>query len=348
MAKARKMPSGNWRIQIYTHTDENGKRHYESFSAPTKQQVEMKAMKYLNDMDRMRADDITVEEAVTRYIDTNEKVLSPSTINGYRVDARRFKSIAHLKIRKLTSTDIQEFINSMIDKGLSPKSIRNTWGLLRSSLMFSGIEQHFRIHLPANPIKKKNAPENDQVMELYNNASHNMKVAIMLAARHSLRRGEICGLKYKDLTGDVLYVHSDVVKSADGHSWVHKEIPKTADSNREVFLSQQDLELIGTGDPEEYIVPVVPTSIGTNFDRLKKRTGINIRFHDLRVYFASISAAMGIPELFTATQGGWKEGSQVLREHYKKPIASINEGYARKLNQYFDEITKNDSAQNAT
>jgi hypothetical protein len=47
---------------------------------------------------------------------------------------------------------------------------------------------------------------------------------------------------------------------------------------------------------------------------------------------------MGIPEVFTATQGGWKENSQVLRDHYKKPIASINEGYARKLNQYFDDI----------
>lgn len=340
MAKAKKLPSGNWRVQVYTHTDSDGKRHYESFTAPTKQQAEMAAMKFKNDLDRNRAEDITIEQAVKHYIDTNEAVLSPSTINGYRVDSRRFKSIANLKIRKLTSTDIQKFINSLVERGLSPKSIRNTWGLLLSSLRFSGVEQQFRIHLPPNPKKKKMAPENDQVMTLFNNASPMMKKAIMLAARHSLRRGEICGLKYKDLVGDVLYVHSDMVKSADGHSWVHKEIPKTADSNREVYLSEQDLELIGTGEPENYIVPVVPTSIGTNFDRLKKRTGINIRFHDLRVYFASISAAMGIPEVFTASQGGWKQNSQVLRDSYKRPISSINEGYARKLNAYFDSLSE--------
>ena len=340
MAKARKLPSGNWRVQVYTHTDSEGKRHYQSFTAPTKQQAEMEAMKFKNDTDRMRSNDITIEEAVKHYIDTNEKVLSPSTINGYRVDSRRFQPISHLKIRKLTSTDIQRFINSLVDKGLSPKSVRNTWGLLRSSLTFSGIEKQFMIHLPPNPQKKKIAPESDQVMTLFTNASPHMKIAIMLASRHSLRRGEICGLKYKDLTGDVLYVHSDVVKSADGHSWVHKDIPKTSTSNREVYLSEQDLELIGSGDPEEYIVPMVPTSIGTNFDRLKKRTGINIRFDDLRVYFCSISAAMGIPEVFTATQGGWKQNSQVLRDSYKKPISSINEGYARKLNQYFDEMSK--------
>ena len=338
MAKAKKLPSGNWRVRVFSHTDGDGKKHYESFTASTKQQAEMMAAKFAIDVDRNRADDITVGECVQRYIDANENILSPSTINGYRVDSRRFKPIERLRIRKLSSNDIQGFINDLNARGLSPKSVKNTWGLLRTSLTFSGIDKQFLIHLPVNPRKKKTAPESEQVKLLYENASPMMKKAIMLAARHSLRRGEICALKYKDLNGDVLYVHSDVVKSADGHSWVHKDIPKTSDSNREIYLSEKDLELIGTGEPDEYIVPVVPTSIGTNFDRLRKRTGVKIRFHDLRVYFASISAAMGIPELFTATQGGWKEGSQVLKDHYKKPIASINEGYARKLNQYFDDI----------
>ena len=338
MAKAKRLPSGNWRVRVYSHTDSSGKKIYESFTASTKNEAEMMASKFANDVDRNRSDDITVGECIKRYIDANESILSPSTINGYRVDSRRFKPIEKLRIRKLTSNDIQSFINSLNQRGLSPKSVKNTWGLLRTSLTFAGIDKNFLIHLPANPKKKTTAPESDQVKELFNHASHHMQIAIMLAARHSLRRGEICGLKYKDLNGDVLYVHSDVVKSADGHSWVHKETPKTSTSSREIYLSEKDLELIGSGDPEEYIVPVVPTSIGTNFDRLKRRTGINIRFHDLRVYFASISAAMGIPEVFTAAQGGWKENSPVLRDHYKKPIATINESYARKLNDYFDDI----------
>lgn len=337
MAKAKKLPSGNWRARVYSHT-ENGKKVYESFTASTKQEAEMMAAKFANDVDRNRSEDITVGECIKKYIDANESVLSPSTINGYRVDSRRFKPIENIRIRKLSSDDIQRFIGSLQAQNLSPKSIKNTWSLLNTSLKFAGIDKKYVVHLPANPKKKKTAPENEQIITLFNNASHYMQIAIMLASRHSLRRGEICGLKYKDLDGDVLYVHSDVVKSADGHSWYHKEVPKTSTSNREVYLSEKDLELIGTGKPEEYIVPLVPNSIGTNFDRLKKRTGVNIRFHDLRVYFASISAAMGIPEVFTAAQGGWKENSPVLRDHYKKPIASINEGYARKLNQYFDGI----------
>jgi hypothetical protein len=38
MAKAKKLSSGNWRTLIYDHTDENGKRHYKSFTANTKKE----------------------------------------------------------------------------------------------------------------------------------------------------------------------------------------------------------------------------------------------------------------------------------------------------------------------
>ena len=45
---------------------------------------------------------------------------------------------------------------------------------------------------------------------------------------------------------------------------------------------------------------------------------------------------MGIPELYTAHHGGWAEGSTVLKEHYQKPIVSIDEGYANKMNDFFN------------
>ena len=32
MAKAKKLPSGSWRAQVYDYTDSEGKRHYRSFT----------------------------------------------------------------------------------------------------------------------------------------------------------------------------------------------------------------------------------------------------------------------------------------------------------------------------
>lgn len=338
MPTARLLPSGNYRVRVYSHTDASGKKIYESFTASTKAQAEMLASQFANQVDRKRTADLTVKEAVDEYIKVNENVLSPSTIYNYKGYAKYYDSIKRLKIRKIKTNDMQLFISGLIDQGLSAKSIKNIYGLLRTVLYYFEIETRFRVHLPQVEKKRKMAPENEQIKALYNDASPNMKKAIMLAAFHSLRRGEICGLKYKDLNGNTLYIHSDMVKSSDGHTWVHKETPKTSVSNRMVYLTDKEVELLGQGKPEDYIVPMVPNSIGTNFDRLKKRTGVNIRFHDLRVYFASISAVMGIPEIVTAHHGGWKEGSKVLSDHYRMPIESIDKEYADKMNDYFDSI----------
>ena len=338
--KAKKQKSGNWRCRVYAYTDSSGKKIYESFTASTKQEAEMAALKWKNSQSKSRPEMITVGQALENYLNSNDGTLSPYTIYNYKKDAKRMKPIEHIKIRKLDNNIIQTFISQLSNSGLAPKTVRNTYTLLRSALAFSQLEVDFKIHLPQVQKKRVNAPENEQITALYNNASHKMKIAIMLAARHSLRRGEICALTFSDIERNTLYVHSDMVLGPD-KQWVHKETPKTSSSNRVVYLTDEELELIGQGKPDEYIVPLRPSSVGTNFYNLKKKLGIDIRFHDLRVYFASISAALGIPEIVTAHHGGWKEGSKVLQEHYRKPIASIDEAYAKKLNDHFKSMTQN-------
>ena len=46
MATAKKLPSGSWRILVYSHTDQDGKRRYKSFTAPTKKEAEFLAADY--------------------------------------------------------------------------------------------------------------------------------------------------------------------------------------------------------------------------------------------------------------------------------------------------------------
>lgn len=336
MAKAKKLPSGSWRAQVYSYTDHQGKKHYESFTASTKREAEMLAAQFANDNDRKRTQDYTVKECIEQYIQSNKAVLSPSTIRGYEMDLKRMTTLYNIRIRKINSVTIQSFVSELSEK-YSPKTVKNTYALLMASLAFCGIENNFRIHLPTIPKKSKTAPENEQIVALYKMASHKMKVAIMLAAFHSLRRGEICGLKYADLEDNTLHIHSDMVRGTDG--WIHKETPKTNASNRIVYLSPAELELIGTGFSNEYIVPIRPSTIDKDFHTLRKKVGLDgLRFHDLRGYFASIAVAMNIPDIYLSHLGGWRENSSVLKEHYQKPIVSINEGYAKKMNDYFEKV----------
>ena len=46
MAKAKKLPSGQWRALVYDYTDASGKRHYESFTAETKKEAEFQAAQF--------------------------------------------------------------------------------------------------------------------------------------------------------------------------------------------------------------------------------------------------------------------------------------------------------------
>ena len=338
MAKAHKLPSGKWRVRVYSHTDNLCKKHYESFTGFTKQEAELMAAKFANNADKKRASDITIKMALERYIEANDKILSPSTIRGYKMDAKRLAPIEHIKIRKLDSFTVQSFIKELSVK-YAPKTIKNTYALLITSLSFSGVETNFMIHLPTAPKRTEYAPENEQIKALIDNANPIMRRAIVLAACYSLRRGEICGLKYKDIIGNQLYVHSDIVKGVDG--WVHKDVPKTDTSNRTLLLTEKVLQILGTGASDDYIVPIKPETLDRNFDRLRKKLGLNhIRFHGLRSYFTSVAVINAIPDIYTAHMSGHKENSPVLKEHYQKKIVSMDEKYKDKMNDYFDDMLK--------
>lgn len=340
MAKAKKLPSGSWRVRVYSHTDAQGKKHYESFTAPTKQQAEMLGAKFAADCDRHRSKDLTIIEAVRGYIAANDGILSPSTINGYTKDARKIASIpaiANTRIRKITTQDAQGFIAALSAQGLSPKTVKNTWGLIRSSLTFYGCDKQFRIHLPSITKKARTAPEKSQIEILYRDASPTLQKCILLGCL-SLRRGEISALRYRDLTGSTLYVHSDMVWGAD-KKWHYKEMPKTDASYRTVYLPPVLVDMLGTGAPDEYIIDIKPNAIGNAFWRLKNKHKMDIRFHDLRHYFATIAQVLQIPDSFTASLGGWRNGSKVLKEVYQNNIVSINEAYAKKISAHIESMT---------
>ncbi|MCD7994353.1 MAG: hypothetical protein LUK37_22250 [Clostridia bacterium] len=78
-----KLPSGNIRIQVYDYTDVDGRKHYKSFTAPTKKEARFLATQWAAGKADMTAENITLYEAVTRYIDVKRGVLSPSTVAGY-------------------------------------------------------------------------------------------------------------------------------------------------------------------------------------------------------------------------------------------------------------------------
>lgn len=335
MAKAKKLPSGSWRARVFSHKDSEGKSHYESFTAPTKAEAEMKAAEFAANKKRRIRHDLTVAEAIDGYITAKEAVSSPSTIRGYRqMERTRYNSISKKKIRALTSEDMQLFVSELVGQGLSPKTVRNIYGLLTSSVVLYDDSARFRVTLPAKPVKRPVSPSDETVRALYEAASPQMKVCIALGCR-SVRRGEISALKYEDIVNGVAHIHADMVKDSNG-KWIYKEIPKTSESDR--FIRVPDF---GTG--KGFIVNWTPDSITKRFIELRDSLGLSIRFHDLRHYFASTAAVLQIPDIYTADLGGWQRDGKTMKAVYQNNIKSMSDYYANKMEKHISDVLTEDA-----
>ena len=336
MPTAKLQPSGKYKVRVYSHTDEHGKQHYKSFTASTKAECEQIASKFSGDMDRLEQSDLTVREAVKAYIAAKEGVLSPSTIREYHgMEKTRFDMIAAKRIKKITSADVQLWI-SELSKGLSAKTMSTTYGLFSASVSLFQPDKIFRVKLPTKKKKRATGTPSLKIMELLSVASPTLKTCIALAAFCSLRRGEICALRFRDVQGNRLHVHADMVHGADG-KWLYKEIPKTTDSDRYVPLPARVREMIGEGEPDDFIIDWCPDTITKRFIELRDQFGLTMRFHDLRAYYASIGATL-IPSLYLSFFGGWSKSSKVMKESYEHEITDLTEQYAEIMTKYFDAL----------
>lgn len=133
MAKAKKLPSGSWRVLVYTGTDANGKRRYKSFTAATKREAEYLAAEFIANKKRP-AGRMTVGEAIDRYIDSKDGVLSPTTVNEYRKMRKNYlQEIMKIQLDRLTQEDIQRAVTEEAGRH-SAKTVINAHGLLASAL----------------------------------------------------------------------------------------------------------------------------------------------------------------------------------------------------------------------
>ena len=339
MATARRTPSGMWKCRAYSHTTPDGKKHYRAFTAPTKAEAEQQASQFSGAADRAARVDLTVAEAVKGFVDAREAVLSPSTVRGYRqIEKTKFNNIGGIKVRKLNSAIIQKFISDL-SKEVSAKTVMNVYGLLMSSIALYLPEMKFRVKLPTKAKKRSYAATDAQIMALYESASVTLKKCIALAAFTSMRRGEICALKYKDIQGNTIHICADMVHDDKG-KWIYKPYPKTEESDRFAPVPKEVLELLGEGNPDDFIIDWCPDTVTKRFIDLRDALGLgNIRFHDLRVYFGSIAASI-MPDLYAESFGGWGRGSRAYRERYRKKIDPLEKHYADAMREHFSGIIK--------
>ena len=338
--KAHKLKSGRWRCQIYLGKAD-GKPIRESVTADTRKEAEIRAAMRLKEFQGIKSR-MNVKNAVSAYIRSRESVLSASTIAGYVSIARRsFHLIGDTDIDRLTSEQIQNEINYDVRRGINPKTIRNVYGLLTATLRLYRPGFVPVVHLPEKQKKDVNVPTDEDVKELLRVVKgHYLELPVMLAAFGPMRRGEICALRSQNIAQSVVHVCENMVLDKD-NQWRIKS-PKTAAGDR--FIEYPDFVRELWQGKTGRIVTVNPNKLTTDFRNLLKRNNLPaFRFHDLRHYSASIQHALGVPDAFIISRGGWQTDA-TLKAVYRHALTDKQKEMDKKINAHFERLTAHDTA----
>lgn len=345
MAKAKKLSSGSWRCLAYSHTeriwdekkkDWKDKRIYESFTASTKKEAEYMAAEFSMNKDvKKRPDNMSLYDAIDKYIQIKEGVLSPTTVRTYK-SARRthFEDIGNLSIRDLTSSIVQAWISDL-SKRLQPKTIKNTYGLLVATLDMFNPDLHLKIKLPQKKENDFYTPSDNDIIKLLRQIEGTeLEIAVLLAAFGTLRRGEICALTNNDIHGNYITVNHAFVRN-ENNEWILKE-PKTVGSKRTIELPEFVIDKMRGIDG--YIVKTHPDALSERFRRALKKSDLpKFRFHDLRHYSASILHAIGVPDQYIMQRGGWVS-DHVMKSVYRNIIDEESSKQNRKIMDHFNQM----------
>lgn len=344
MAKAKKLPSGNWNIQIFVGYDKDGKKIRKSFTAPTKREVEFMAAEFKAKHKEVFRDKsaMTLSEGIDKYIEFKGSSLSPSTVRSYRITQRNaFPRIMKMKMNVITVTDIQAAINDEIGRK-KPKTIKNEYGLVQSvfkmyapDVSLNGIKLPQKEKFEAQQLTRQ---EVVTLLKAIKAEPDQYSIPLLLGICGGLRSSEIIGLTWENYIPQkqMIYIKSAIVP--DEHNRLVKKTTKNTSSTRSFEIPRTLSELLdkNTGESQAPIVTISQKAIRLRLHKLCRLNNIPIiRIHDLRHINASVMLFLDIPQKYAMERGGWTD-IQTMDKIYQFTFEDEKKAVDDKINNFFD------------
>ena len=330
MAKAKKLPSGSWRVQVYVGRAD-GKKIMRSVTAPSKVEAEYQALQLARG-ERVAVADMTVGEAIDKYIETRSNVLSPSTLQGYRkIRNNNLQFIMDKKLNRLTQAEIQAAVNEDA-KTLSSKSIKNAHGLLSAALSVYRPDMRLKTSIPQQKKKFMELPPPQKIFDAV--CGTDIELPVLLAMWLSFSMSEIRGIMKSDIKDGILTLNR-VVVDVDNKPVV-KDTMKAYERSRRLVVPPYIMGLINKCDTE-FIVTLDSYAIKYRWRRIADAHDIGITFHGLRHVNASVMHLLGVPDKYAMERGGWKT-DQTMKAVYQNIFTEERIEVDRKIDTFFENI----------
>ena len=258
----RKGKGDAWYLEVTIGTDFTGKpiRYNRTFHGSEKQAEKALAIFYadccagkVHKESSMKISELC-ETYKTEYVD---RFLKKSTQSGVNAVIKIWINplLGKKKISKLTRLDVQKFINHLIDKELSPKTIRNYYSVLRGMMDFA-IGMDLIVDTPCQHItlpKKKKVEaqyysEEDvtvllKALDTLPDAELQYKIAIYIILFGGLRKGEVSGLNWEDINFEKHKIEICRTRYINPGGGIYEDTPKTLESNRFVSLPKEIFDM---------------------------------------------------------------------------------------------------------
>lgn len=324
------LPSGSWRCQVMV----KGRRIDVIEDDPAVAHAKALALKEGLIEEEKPKNGMTVGDAIDKYIESKDAVLSPSTVIGYkRLRKNALQDLMGIKLSELTQERVQRAVNAMA-KAKTPKYVRNAHGLLTAALAEYAPEFVLRTTLPQKRKMEIEIPSEEELKRIVHAATGTeMELPILLAVWLGLRMSEIRGLTWDCVSDGVLHVKRAIV---DGENGPAEKGTKTYSGDRRIPLPDYLKGLIEKQErKDDYIIHLSGQAIYKRFSRLCKKVGVNhYRFHDLRHVQASIMLALGVPDKYAMERMGHATNN-MLKTVYQHTIKEKQIEVANAVDNYF-------------
>jgi integrase len=330
----------SWHIRICVGYDQRGypiQQRYTVYGA--KRDAEAKLREILAKVDKgayIKQDKTTLAEYIPKWYETHRRGLSPTTDRRYRdyINSHILPSLGNIELQKLTTIQVQEFINCMLEsgnrctniaQGLSAKSVRDCIILLKQALK-QAIVWGMLTRNPADGVRMPTVNRRDpqilaeaQAEEVLNSLIGTYGYIPALISYHTgMRLGEVIALPWDAVNleaATIEVLQSYTLEDEDGRPVIKQ--PKTKAGRRIVEVGSTLLKALANhreAQLERRLVtgaawgnnlnlvctqddgaPISSRAMGHIFSRRARSLGYNVTFHGLRHTHVSMLIKAGVP-----------------------------------------------------